>query len=297
VSEPEGPAAVPWPEVGIALREVHTDFAESAQGVATDGRQWFVVSNRAIVGLMRKITDPLSLLDPYRNTRRVGVYDLDGTKRSEVAPTEEVWAELVRLNRTWPGKQAVHLGAPTWTEGTLLVPTQRPSGVWVLSQGLSQQDWWPDPSPVRPERWSWVARDPGSGLLYTSRHWSPHALEALEWQTLSRVPRADIALGAAVPKLDRVQGGAFTDDGRVVLASSHGGGQVFCYSMPDGALLDVVDGLGLHELEGVAIQPAQVAGQEADLHLVDAGTDYWPFVRWGDFFTVRSYRLPPRPPA
>jgi hypothetical protein len=283
-----------WLEVGIPVRETHTDFAESAQGVATDGHQWFVVSNRAIVGLMRKITDPLSVLDPYRNTRRVGVYDLDGSKRLEVAPAADVWAELVRRNRSWPGKQAVHLGDPTWTDDSLLVPTQRPSGVWVLSHGLSRQDWWPDPSPVRPERWSWVAREPESGLLYTSRHWSPRQLEALEWQTLRRVPDADITLAPADPALDRVQGGAFTDDHRVVLTSSNAGGQVFCYSVPDGSLLDLADGLGFHELEGVAVHPVPVAGQQADLHLLDARTDYWPFLRWGDSFAVRSYRLPPR---
>jgi hypothetical protein len=26
-------------------------------------------------------------------------------------------------------------------------------------------------------------------------------------------------------------------------------------------------------------------------HILDAGTHYWPFIRWGDNFTVRSYAV------
>jgi hypothetical protein len=258
--------------------------------VATDGRRWFVVSNRAVVGPMRKVTDPLAVLQPYRNCRRVGVYDAAGRKLSEIAPSEQVWAELVRRNRAWPGTQDVHLGAPDWSDGSLLVPTQRPSGVWVVSDGLSRQEWWPDPEPVHPERFSWIARHPGNGLLYTSGHWHPRELQALEDRTLRRVPGADIRLAATIPTPDRVQGGAFTADGRVLLSSSVGRGQVFGYAVADGSALQVVTGLGFHEMEGLAVHPMTVAGQPADVHILDATTQYWPFLRWGDSFAVRSFQ-------
>ncbi len=201
-----------------------------------------------------------------------------------------MWAELVRRNRSWPGTQDVHLGAPDWSDGSLLVPTQRPSGVWVISDGRTAQEWWPDPEPVHPERFSWIARHPGNGLLYTSVHWRPRELQALSDRTLRRVPAADIRLARTVPGPDRVQGGAFTSDGRVLLSSSVDQGQVFGYATSDGAALQVVTGLGFHEMEGLAVHPMTVAGQTADVHILDATTQYWPFLRWGDSFAVRSFR-------
>jgi hypothetical protein len=279
-----------WHEVGIAVREIRTDFAESAQGVATDGHRWFVVSNRAVVGLMRKLTDPRAVFEPHRNCRRVGVYDAAGRKLSEIAPSDEVWAELVRRNRSWPGPQDVHLGAPDWSGGALFVPTQRPSGVWVVPDGPTAQEWWPDPEPVHPERFSWIARHPGNGLLYTSVHWHPRELQALEEGTLRRRPAADIRLGPTTPAPDRVQGGAFSSDGRVLLSSSVGQGQVFVYAVGDGSALQVLTGFGFREMEGLAVHPMTVAGQPADVHILDAATQYWPFLRWGDSFAVRSFR-------
>lgn len=280
-----------WREVGVAVQEIHTDFAESAQGVATDGTRWFVVSNRAVAGLMRKITAPASVFGRYRNTRRVGVFGPDGQKLREVAPDEAVWAELVRRNRAAAKERPIHLGAPAWVRDTLLVPTQKPSGIWVLTDDLTRQDWWPDPAPHRPELWSWVDLHPASGLVYTSLHWRPRHLQALEWQTLRRVPDADIALGPSDPELDRVQGGAFVDD-RVVLTSSAGGGRVYAYDHA-GTWLGVRHFGDYVEMEGIAVHAREVAGVDAHVHILDAGTHYWPFVKWGDNFAIRSYATPP----
>jgi hypothetical protein len=278
-----------WREVGVAVREVRTPFAESAQGVATDGDRWFVVSNRATVGLMRKFTAPSAIFDRARNSRRVGVYDLAGAKTSEVAPEEGIWRDLVRLNRAQGHAEAIHFGAPAWVLGSLLVPTQRPAGIWVLSDRLARQDWWPDPSPGKPEHFSWVNLEPSSGLLYTSLHRNPEHLQALEWQSLRRVPQADIPLAASTPTLDRVQGGAFAGGGRVVLTSSNAGGQAFCYSTADGRCLGIRQFGDFHELEGLALAPVRVGGELAEIHVLDAFTHYVPFVRWGDSFTVRSF--------
>lgn len=281
-----------WQEVGVAVQEIHTDFAESAQGVATDGSRWFIVSNRAVAGLMRKITAPASLFGRYRNTRRVGVFDADGRKLREVAPDEAVWTELVRRNRSMTTQRPIHLGAPAWVRDTLLVPTQKPSGVWVLADDLNRQDWWADPAPEWPERYSWIDEHPETGLLYTSLHWRPGRVQALEWQTLTRIPNADIVLSASDPALDRVQGGAFVD-GRVVLTSSDGGGRVYAYAA-DGKWLGVRQFGDYFELEGVAVHSRPVAGRDARIHILDAGTHYWPFVKWGDHFAVRSYSIVPQ---
>jgi hypothetical protein len=279
-----------WRQVGVPVQEVHTDFAESAQGVATDGRRWFVVSNRAVVGIVRKITAPASIFGRNRNTRRVGVYDAEGIKLQEIAPEEDIWSELVRRNQAVVGEHAIHFGAPTWARDRLLVPTQRPSGVWVLADNLTRQDWWPDPLPEWPERYSWIDLDPASGLLFTSLHHHPRQLQAVEWKTLRRAAAADVTLELTEPALDRVQGGAFTGD-RVVLTSSTGHGRVFCHSAVDGRSLGVREFADYTEMEGIAIRPSRVAGQDADVHILDAGTHYWPFIRWGDNFTVRSYAV------
>lgn len=278
-----------WREVGVAIRERHTHFAESAQGVASDGARWLVVSNRSHAMLMRKLTNPRAVFGYYRNVRAVGVYALDGTKQREIAPSAEVWAELVDRNKRQGRKQAIHLGAPCWARDALLVPTQRPSGVWVLTDGLTRQEWWPDPTPVRPERWSWVDHEPGSGLLYTSLHWQPRELQATEWGTLRRVPEADLRLGAASAVLDRVQGGAFLPDGEILLSSSNGRGQVFRYPAGGGDCLEVFEPGDFSEMEGLTVRPLVVQGRPADVHILDAGTHYVPFARWGDWFTVRSY--------
>jgi hypothetical protein len=281
-----------WREVGIAVQETHTDFAESAQGAATDGTRWFVVSNRAVAGLMRKITAPAALFGRYRNTRRVGVFAADGRKLREVAPDAAVWTELVRRNRAVGKARPIHLGAPAWARDTLLVPTQKPSGVWALSDDLTRQDWWADPTPEWPERHSWVDVHPESGLLYTSLHWRPDRLQALEWGSLARVPAADIVLQPSDPALDRVQGGAFVQD-RVVLTSSAGGGRVYSYGQ-DGQWLGVRQFGDYFEMEGIAVHAVMVGGRAALVHILDAGTHYWPFVKWGDNFAVRSYCVPPQ---
>jgi hypothetical protein len=283
-----------WREVGVPVRETHTDFAESAQGVATDGRRWFVVSNRAVVGIMRKISAPASIFGRNRNTRRVGVYDADGVKLREIAPEDGIWTELVHRNEAVVDEHAIHFGAPAWVRDTLLVPTQRPSGVWVLADDLTRQDWWADPLPERPERYSWIDLEPRRGLLYTSLHRHPRQLQALEWETLRRVAAADVALELTEPALDRVQGGAFVAD-RVVQTSSSGRGRVFSHSMRDGRALGVREFTDYAELEGIAIRPHDVAGERADVHILDAGTHYWPFIRWGDLFSVRSYATGGKP--
>jgi hypothetical protein len=281
-----------WREVGVSVQEIHTDFAESAQGVATDGERWFVVSNRAVVGIMRKISAPTSIFGRNRNTRRVGVYDVGGTKAHEIAPEEAIWTELVRRNRVVVGGHAIHFGAPTWVRDTLLVPTQRPSGVWILADNLTRQDWWPDPLPEWPERYSWIDQEPASGLLFTSLYRHPRQLQALEWGTLRRAAAADVTLELTEPPLDRVQGGAFTGD-RVVLTSSSGRGRVSCHSSVDGRSLGVREFTDYAEMEGIAIRTCRVGGQDADIHILDAGTHYWPFIRWGDNFSVRSYAVTP----
>ncbi len=164
------PAIARWRNVGTALEEEDTSFAESTQGVATDGRRWFVVSNR-------------------QDHPQVHVYALGGELQDELRPASALLAMLHDRHDQLHTDEDLHFGAPTWARETLLVPTQRPDGIWVISNDLRDQDWWADPSPAA--RFSWVALEPGSGLLYTSRFDTPSDIEAVEWETLRRRP-ADI---------------------------------------------------------------------------------------------------------
>jgi hypothetical protein len=284
------PGMASWRFVGVAFSEGST-FASSAQGVASDGRQWLVVSNRGE--------------DSNDDTRRVGVYDEGGHRLRQISPTEEIWANLVDLNEHWDGEDKVHVGPPAWVAGVLLVPVQQPDGVWVLTDSLQHQDWWPDPHPLKPKRYSWIAHDPGTGLLYTSVYDNPTVLEALEWATLQRRPEFNIELGPGPPPelvvsndlpptietvpqdVDQVQGAVFTAHGRVLLACN-GPKAVYCYSALNGHYFGRMMLSGYHEVEGLTLQAATVDGTPTSVHVLDEGTDFGPL----HSFDVNSYAVP-----
>ena len=58
-------------------------------------------------------------------------------------------------------------------------------------------------------------------------------LFAYRWQDMTRVPAADITLQKGSMYLDQVQGGFFTDRGRVILSRRHPN-RVHCYSALNG---------------------------------------------------------------
>jgi hypothetical protein len=273
------PQVSSWEFIGNALSKPGDSLAPSAQGVATDGERWFVGTNR-------------NRIYPTFSPGAIGVYAFDGRKLAEVEPSSAVLTEISRLAEDWPGEADLHFGPPFWTNGTLLVPVQRPDGVWVLTDSLSQQEWWPDPAPEN--LYSWLALEPGSGPLYSSVFDRPHKLAALRWRTLERVPEADIPLDRWEPFIDHVQGGVFTPSGRVLLACNDPP-LLICVSALTGhrfgslqlrSIAEEVEGLTI-----VAVPVHDVRGHRriADVHILDAVTNNVPILDDDDDFYVRGY--------
>lgn len=268
-----------WEFIGNALSKPDDSLAPSAQGVATDGERWFVGSNR-------------NRIFPTFSPGAIGVYAFDGRKLAEVEPSSAVLTEIGRLAKDWPSDADLHFGPPFWTNGTLLVPVQRPDGVWVLTDSLSRQDWWPDPAPE--SLYSWIALEPGSGLLYSSVFERPEKLAALRWRTLERVPEADIRLDTGEPFIDHVQGGVFTHSGRVLLACNDPP-LLVCVSALTGhrfgslqlrSIVDEVEGL---TIAAVPVQDRSGHRRIAHIHILDAVTNNVPILDDDDDFYVRSY--------
>jgi hypothetical protein len=246
--------------------------------VATDGHQWFVGSN------CRFGVPPL-------RAGAVGVYGLDGSRVQMITPSDETIRAISAFVEDYPGD--VHFGPPCWVDGTLLVPVQRPDGVWVLSNGLSKQEWWP--APMSEGLYSWLAVEPGSGRLYTSMFDKPTSVVALAWQTLEHVD-TDIARGASQIAIDHVQGGAFTPNGRLLL-SCNDPPLLVCVSALNGHVfgalhLSDVEG----EVEGLTIFTLTVPNSHGhrgncQVHVVDGVTNNIPIVDDTDEFYIRSYAV------
>lgn len=273
------PQVSSWEFIGNALSKPGDSLAPSAQGVATDGERWFVGTNR-------------NRIYPTFSPGAIGVYAFDGRKLAEVEPSSAVLTEISRLAEDWPGEADLHFGPPFWTNGTLLVPVQRPDGVWVLTDSLSQQEWWPDPAPEN--LYSWLALEPGSGLLYSSVFDRPHKLAALRWRTLERVPEADIPLDRWEPFIDHVQGGVFTPSGRVLLACNDPP-LLICVSALTGhrfgslqlrSIAEEVEGL---TIVAVPVHDGRGHRRIADVHILDAVTNNVPILDDDDDFYVRGY--------
>jgi hypothetical protein len=248
-----------WRRVGNALSEDGSNFASSTQGVATDGLRWFVGSN---------------------SSKTVGIYGFDGNRRGEIKPSTDVWAAT--------GSNA-HFGPPSWTGTELLVPVQQPDGVWMVAADLATQEWWPDPTPAG--LFSWIAREPGTGLLFTSIFDTPPRLEALAARTLERT-EAYIEVPVTDPPLDKVQGGAFTRCGRLLLACNDEGRDLFCYSALNGHAFGAA-GLGSYdEVEGLDLLDIELDGTRVEVHVLDTDDKWHHFLTGDGSFWVHSYSVP-----
>jgi hypothetical protein len=163
------PEVASWAYVGDAISD-GGDFGAGVQGMISDASRWYVVSNEH---------------EDNGNDARVRVYPFGGPSTTDVGPDDALWAEWWKLRSNTDAEP--HLGAPALVDGALLVPTQNPDGVWILTDELQHQEWWPDPTPSH--LFPWIAWDPNSGLLFSSPT-TTDRLEALEWQTLKRLDAA-----------------------------------------------------------------------------------------------------------
>jgi hypothetical protein len=168
----------------------NTGWSDEAQGLATDGTNWYISSNGEDYQTVRKFNGDFKQLD-YVNV-----------------PI---------------GNNTVGIGSLAYYRGWLYVPLQHPYGVWKISApDLREQRRLP--VDTADNRFSGVAINPLNGRLYTTRfdmdRMGTPTLFAYNRDTMARTPEDDIVLHlpADVPK--HVQGLTFTKRGRVILVSS-----------------------------------------------------------------------------
>jgi hypothetical protein len=259
-----------WAHLGIALARENTDTSDNAQGVTTDGTFWYVVSNTE---------DGLAPV--------IGVYDNAHQTVNKLHPTSGIDSKLIAAGDGTP-----HFGAPCFRNGHLHVPIQSPQALWRLAPDgsnqtvilLAAED---QVSGAMP----WCDIHPVTDLLYTSKYdisqndWP--TLFAYQWQQMTRVPTADISLQKGSMYLDRVQGGVFTERGRVIL-TRYDPNRIHCYSSLNGYYfggreLSEIDSEG----EGVTIRAWNFGSSQATVHILEQDMDAGP----NDFY-LHSYSVP-----
>ena len=259
-----------WLYLGIALARENTDTSDNVQGATTDGALWYVVANA---------NDGLAPM--------IGVYDNAHQTVNKLHPTAAIESTLIAVGDGTP-----HFGAPCFRNGHLHVPIQSPQALWRLAPNGSNQTLvlltaGNQVSGAMP----WCDIHPVTDLLYTSKFDIEQSdvptLFAYKWQDMTRVPTADISLQKGSMYLDRVQGGVFTDRGRVILSRTDPN-RVQCYSALNGHYfggreLGEVDS----EAEGVAIRSWNFGSSQATVHVLEQDIDAGP----SDFY-LHSYGVP-----
>jgi hypothetical protein len=246
-----------WRKVGVAFTSENTPHSEEAQGIATDGASWYLVSNGSKT--IRMMNDRGGLI-------------------AEVAIPQ--------------GKQGAHVGAPGYYDGWVYVPVQRPFGVWKVTADLSRAQWWP--LTVDGDQFPWCGVNPLNGRLYTSlsNARNGRGLFAYDRLTMERRPEDDIQLGPSPIPLESIQGGMFTPRGRVLLCGSFPN-RVHCFSALTGHCFGSQDlgdfGSSWSEIESVAVRPWQFGGTAATVHLLELDND--PIIS-GDDCYLHSYSVP-----
>jgi hypothetical protein len=258
-----------WSYLGIALARENTDTSANAQGATTDGTVWYVVSNTA---------DGLAPV--------IGVYDNKHQTVKKLHPTSAIESKLIAAGDGTP-----HFGAPCFRNNHLHVPIQSPQALWRLApDGSNQTVILLAGKDQVSGAMSWCDIHPVTNLLYTSKYdilqndWP--TLFAYKWQDMTRVT-ADIRLQKGSMYLDRVQGGVFTDRGRVILSRTDPN-RIHCYSALNGHYfggreLSEIDSEG----EGVTIRAWNFGSSQATVHVLEQDIDAGP----SDFY-LHSYSVP-----
>jgi hypothetical protein len=258
-----------WSYLGVALARENTDTSDNVQGVTTDGALWFIVANT---------NDGRSPV--------IGVYDNAKQIVRKLKPTSSIQQTLVAAGDGTP-----HFGAPCFRNGYLHVPIQSPHVLWRLAPDGSHQTLvFVTAANQVSGAMPWCDIHPLTDLLYTSKFdiepsESP-ILFAYKWQDMTRVPTADIVLQKGSMYLDRVQGGVFTDRGRVLLSRTDPN-RVHCYSALNGHYfgareLNEIDS----EVEGMTVRAWNFGASQAAVHVLEQDVDLA-----SDFY-LHSYAVP-----
>jgi hypothetical protein len=232
------PGVSSWVKVGVAFSSENTGHSEEAQGITTDGAAWFLASNGS------------------KSIRKYGP-----------GPTLLAKIDVAQ------GKMGGHVGAPGCFGGWIYVPVQKPYGVWKTPTDFSTHQWLP--AATTDNRLPWCDVNPLNGRLYTSMFdifEGQHAtLFAYDRDTLERRPEDDIVLAPGPIYLDRIQGGVFTEHGRVIIARSDPNA-VFCFSSLTGHCFGAFK-VGGSETEGVTVRSWHFGDITASVHVLELDND------------------------
>lgn len=213
------------------------DWTASCQGVATDGTSWYFTSN---------------------DDGAPGVYHLSSTMG-------------VVGKRSIPRTVAGHVGDVDYFEGRVYVALEHPTQFAVFDRSLGAQGTRAVSTPDG--HFSWCAVNPWNGLLYTSAWNGADALYAFDRSTGARRDTEDIALDGSV---NRVQGGTFSPNGRIYLASDDksGAAGIHGFGLPTGRRLGFIP-IEIHqgfpkyeETEGIGFGLMTSLGHPTVVHLV-----------------------------
>lgn len=263
------PASGSLRTVGRALRDprlsewikrekeyANKDWTAKCQGVATDGVGWYFTSNDGGFPGVYRMSNTMSVLGKRKIPRSV----------------------------------AGHVGDVDHHGGSIYVALENPTQVAVFDLDLNPQSRHAVTTPDG--HFSWCAVNPWNGLLYTSAWNHASALYAFDRSTGARRAQNDIALDGVV---DRVQGGSFSPNGRIYLASDDKSGKagIYAFGLPTGRRLGCV-AIEIHqgfpkyeETEGIGFGLMHTLGHPTVIHLVLLDQD-----ALGDDIYFKSYQVP-----
>ena len=264
-------------------RTYRADWTGRGQGVATDGESWFVTSNDGNPGLFR--------------------YSPDFT-------TLEAHVDI-------PRSVAGHVGAVSIHDNTVLVALENPEMVATFDRDLTDRRLLPIDRPLERDdkrHLAWCAINPLNELLYTCDWNDARQLVAYDPATAKPLPDGNIDLDEFV---HRTQGGVFSANGRVYLASDDKLGLrqlinrwlgplgrqseqpifpgIHGFEIPSGRKLGYLRVPTrphlphFEEIEGVGLGPMQVGSQVAHVHLALLDKNH-SWVR--DDVHLKSYAVP-----
>lgn len=275
----------------------NSTFLESCQGVANDGTNWYFTANgnKGRQGIF-KYDQSMKQVGNLKFSGNMDLLSVPNIPKMNIPFTEQTLPVIG------------HVGDPDCYEGKIYIPVQDPHGFLVLDTSLSAAsvNWYP--TDKIGDSHPWCAVNPWNGRLYTST-FNAEPLNGFDLQpklfaydrrTFKRKKSDDITL--KVPT-QRVQGGCFTNDGKLFLTSDvknfEGSNtqkferiknlgtslkpSITCYSIVNGhyyGAIGIMRESGVaysQEVEGITYWAKKEKGKKTNLHVVllenELGTD------------------------
>lgn len=246
------------------------DFTEECQGVTHDGLNWYFSSNK----------------NPLIGSDKRGIYRLSNDFR-----------ELAFFGIDFTGHR--HIGDIDFYNGQIYAAMEQPAAIFWVNDSFSRHGRstlkasnGAEPSP-QGNSLPWCAINPWNGWLYSSRFGD--ANRAAETEIYAYDPDLDFRHVSTLNishGLKRIQGGCFSPNGHLLLASDHSH-DIHCYSALNGihrgSVGIQVDTSSGEEVEGITVQhDVQQAGTASQVHVVLLDND----ISSGDDIFFKHYSVP-----